>query len=745
MPQAFYILFGSAFTVAVSWAAGTLLLRRLGLRFYRQEERLFAFVLGAACLHLFVFALAAAHLAYKAVFLAAGAAILAWAVRQGAHRPVGDPLPPLPRLWRCLFGIGFAAYAFLYLVNAMAPEISPDGSSYHLGLVARYLRERGFPRITTNMYASLSQGVEMLFVFAFAFGRHSAAALVHCAFTLALPWLMLAHARRFGFASAGAGGALLVLFSPVVGVDGSSAYNDVAVSAILFTLYSLVQIWTEERRPRLLVPIGLVAGFGYAAKYTAFLGLPYAIGVAAWTLWRARRPFLRPLAVIAGCALPMMVPWMAKNWIVVDNPFSPFANRYFPNPHVRISFEQEYIQQMRNYGEPEGPLDIALELTLRGGKLGGMLGPAFVFLPLSVLALRRRDGRRLLLAAALYTLPYFGNIGTRFLLPALPYYALALGIALSYSRAVLPALAVAHAVVSWPHVLRLYCTSYAWRLERVPVAAALRITPEESYLTGFHGQYAVARMVERHVPKGERVFAMSGIPEAYTTRDILVSYQSALNNQIVDMLYTAMFPDYAPKSRTEFRFPPRRLRGVRVVQTAGGTDQWNVTEMRVFAGDQELPRESQWRLRAHPNPWDVRYAFDNSPVTRWRSWQEIFPGMFVEADFGAPREVDAVLLEMMRDYSQVVLRLDGLGEDGRWSPLTATARDFEAEPPKGLRRAANYELRALGVRYLLINDSEGVAQDLMRNARRWGITQLAEYAGTRLYRLEDIESKEAGP
>ena len=80
----------------------------------------------------------------------------------------------------------------------MAPEISPDGSTYHLGLVGRYIRERGFHRITTSMYANLSQGVEMLFVPPFAFGRHSAAAMVHFAFLLALPLAIALYARRAG-------------------------------------------------------------------------------------------------------------------------------------------------------------------------------------------------------------------------------------------------------------------------------------------------------------------------------------------------------------------------------------------------------------------------------------------------------------------------------------------------------------------------------------------------------------------
>ena len=45
------------------------------------------------------------------------------------------------------------------------------------GYVQRYVDQHGFGRIVTSMYANLPLGVEMLFLFAFSLGRHSAAAL----------------------------------------------------------------------------------------------------------------------------------------------------------------------------------------------------------------------------------------------------------------------------------------------------------------------------------------------------------------------------------------------------------------------------------------------------------------------------------------------------------------------------------------------------------------------------------------
>ena len=38
----------------------------------------------------------------------------------------------------------------------------------------------------------------------------------------------------------------------------------------------------------------VLAGFGFAAKYTAVVAVPYALGFVGWKLIRARRPFVRP-------------------------------------------------------------------------------------------------------------------------------------------------------------------------------------------------------------------------------------------------------------------------------------------------------------------------------------------------------------------------------------------------------------------------------------------------------------------
>lgn len=736
MPAPVAILLAAAFTAAACLAAGKLLLSALGLRFPRAENCLFAFLAGAACWSALVFTLAATHLARRNVFLAAGALVILAAARWGRLPALApDPsLPRLPRAWKILAGTVFGAFTVLYLFNALAPEVSPDGSTYHLGLVARYLRERGLARVTTSLYASLSQGMEMLFLFAFAFGRHSAAALVHFAFLLALPGLVLAYAQRIGEPRAGVVGALLAYLCPLVGADGISAYNDVAVAGAVFAVFYLLELWERDPRPGLLAVAGLLAGFACALKYTAVLAVPYALGRVAWRRWRGKRPLLRPLAVISACALLMIGPWAAKNWIWLGNPASPFLNRVFPNPYIHVSFEQEYAQHMRHYVGLNSPWALPWEATVRGEVLHGFLGPVFLLAPLALLALRRAEGRRLLLAAAVFALTYPWNVGARFLIPSLPFVSLAMGLAAG--RRLGPALVALHAVLSWPPAPALYCQPFAWRLSDIPIQAALRMIPEERFLSQRLPRYTLAQAIERHVPPNGKVFMFGQTPNAYTSRELVVSYESAFGEVLWDILSAPRRLDEHPLLERRFAFAAQPLRKLRLFQQASGAGEWHVNELRVWRGASELERRPSWRLRAHPNPWDVEMAFDNTLVTRWRSWQPLFAGMYLEVDLGAPQVADGVTVEGTPDQGAVRLRLEAEVAPGVWKTLAEGGSVIERRRPDRLRRAAIEEVKARGVDYLLLYDSDAVAEEFWKQRRRWGLTQLEQIRGARLYRLD---------
>jgi hypothetical protein len=729
------LLFGAAFTSAVCLSLGGLLLgdacRDPGVRF----------VSGGALLSLLVCALCGAGLVYPLVFLGVGVVAIGAAVKVGSGwgRLAGGA--PAPRL---LWGIAFGMFAVLYFANAMAPEISPDGSGYHLGLVSHYLREHGFVAVTDNLYAAMPGGMEMLFLFAFAFGRHSAAAMVHFAFFVALVWQVYSYARRRGFPIAGASAALIVFASPVAGIDGSSAYNDVAVAAIAFTLFHLLQIWDEDRQGeapaplRMLAAIGLVAGFAFATKYTAWPAVAYAL---CFVVVKDRNALGRAVLPVAACAAVVMAPWLLKNWIYLHNPVAPFFNRQFPNPYVMAGFEDIYRRMMAIY-QLKSRWEIPMQVTTYG-LLSGLLGPVFLLAPLGLVALRRKEGRQLWLAALVFSLNYFSNIAARFLIPPMPFVALALALALSAVPRLAIGVAMLSAVLSWPAIVGRYAHPYAWRLLRIPWKEALHIRPEESYLERRLEHYGVDRLIEQKTAPGSTVFTFVPIPEAYTSRHIRVEYQSASNQIAGKILWTAAAPEYAPTWRLRFRFPRQTLRGLRVVQTNRAAreseETWSIHEFRIYDGEHELPRAAGWRLTAQPYPWSVQDAFDNSLVTFWLCNEPLKPGQFVAVDFHGEQTADSVVLEAAPNQSAVRLKLEGrvggAADAGRWQLLAAAATSGDAPRPFGLRRAVADELKRRGIDYLLVFDTDNGADDLRLNADLWGLRAVGDYKGARLYQL----------
>jgi hypothetical protein len=715
--EALAILFGALFTVASAWSLGRLLVRR-------EDMAPVVFLCGAAALSGVVFAVSAVRLAYPATFLAIGIAAIAAA---------------RPRLRRCgrpiLLLLPFAVYFVLYLCNAMAPEVSADGTAYHLSLVARYLRDHGFVRLTTNMYASLSQGLEMLFLFAFAFGRHSAAAVVHFAFLVALAWTMWLYGRRSGFPLAGACAALLAFASPGMGVDATSAYNDVALASTAFGLFFLLQAWDEERGAALLPAIGLLAGFAYAIKYTGGVAVLYALGFIAWKSWRKRDPrTLRHLAIAAACASVLILPWMVKNWIWAGNPLAPFFNQFFPNPYVTVAFEIEYKEILTRYGLAT-LWQLPMQVTTYG-LLSGLLGPVFLLSPVALLALRRREGRQLLLAAAVFGALYFSNVGARFLIPVLPFVGMAMMLAVADVRGLGLAIALLHAVVSWPAIVPRYAQPGAWYLHRVPWKHALRLRPAEDYLRSNLIRYPIDRMIESATPPGSTVFTFTPIPESYTSRNIVVAYQSAEGKMAEGLLWTLFVPEYAPNWRLRFAFPSQPLRALRVVQTGAGTrDLWNIHEFRIYDGLRELPRSPRWRLTAKPYPWGIQDAFDNSLLTFWKCGEWIRPGQFVSVDFAAAETADAVVLETAPNQLGIKLQLEGETAGGEWKTLAASPKVGDAPRPFGLARAVMEELKRRGIDSILVFDADLGASEIHRSAESWGLRETGRAQDARLYRL----------
>ena len=742
----FLILLGWILTLITSCLLGRIVLARClgpGMALSRAERFVFAFGTGAACLSNAVFLLCGLGAFYTeavwAVALLAAGAYWRWG-REGSSTP-RFPSEPGQRLWWAIFAIPAVAYGCTYFVHALARAISPDGVGYHLGLVSRYYREHGFPHITTNIYAYLSQGAEMLYVFAFAVGKHSAAKLVHFSFLVATLVAMLAFSRRHGLWRAGVVGAILYACSPVVGADAASSYNDCALAFYEFLTFYALLLWWRGRQRGWLAVIGILAGFCFSIKYTGGLIPPAAVALVAWGSWRrlrnARAALTRSLAVAAVASL-FVLPWTLKNAILVGNPVAPFFNRFFPNPYVTVSFEDAYRTNLKDYRHTGGPVrlhEYALELTVRGAKLQGMLGPIFLIAPLGFLAWRRRWGKAILLAGLLCTLPWIANAGTRFLIPSLVFASLAVGLALcSLPRRIAPFAACLvlgfHALSCWPPILRAWHPQPVWALHAVvPWKAALRLEPEHEYLRRHVSNFAAVQRVADEVGSGDRVLSLEALPQAYFAPEQLVYYQGAENEQLLEVLRAGADPRFWPSRVLSLEWPARELHGFRILQrNHDAATQWTVSEVRPRTADGEVVPSTSWRLHADPFPWTASRAFDGNPITAWTSWEPLFDGMKIEAHFPEPLQLTGA--DLIYPWRQYGLELEYFGKDrdGNWFPLDPGIEESRRPVAVAAVRAAIHEeLRRHDISFLVTNtagDYADLSKVIGENPAAWGLREV---------------------
>src|ERR1051326_3800577 len=470
-----------------------------------------------------------------------------------------------------------------------------------------------------------------------------------------------------------------------------------------------------------------MAGFGYSIKYTAFLAVPYALALMIFRLWRLRKPFWRPCIKVSLCAGGGMSAWMIKNAVFVGNPFSPFANRVFRNPYMYVSTEESYRNNMGSLGDM--PVSrLPYEITVRGARTQGFVGPVFLLAPLALAALTAPAGRQLLLAAAVFVLPFYSYPVVRILLPALPFLSLALGLVMSRWTQGALAILVLHAALSWPAEIPKYASRGSPHPQFPDWRAALRLTPELEFLKQHLVDYGLDVLIETRTAPNDRIFAFGGFAQAYHCRQVLVDWQSALGVRLSEALRSAILSWLQPTEHVDFHFDPRNVQRIRLVQTAGaGAEQWSVSELRVFRGGAELPRAPNWRLRAFPNPWDVQLAFDNSLLTRWASRERPRPGMFIDVDFGKSETIDQVTVDCTPDQAETRMVLDG---------IPAKIDLTRAVMLERLRRAAIEELKRHEIQWLIVNDLGPGARDFRLRQSQWGIQMVGTAGRWRLYHLE---------
>ena len=476
------------------------------------------------------------------------------------------------------------------------------------------------------------------------------------AIVLAMPFGMLAFGLRLKQAKAGVVAGLLFYLAPVAGKDATVAYVDTGTAVVVFGAFYLLWLRRNTDCRAALIPAGLLAGYCYACKMTAGMSIPFALVFVISTEalrgngWRRALKSGALTALLAGA---IVAPWMVKNAVVFHDPFFPFLNRLFPNPHLYPLVKDGLRHAFSNAGNLPY-LEFPWQITV-GGKLLAIVGPAFLLAPVALLGLRYPAGRWCLLAFLIFLPPFFDNTDTRFLLPCLPFLALGIGIGLLSIPRIGAALGLACTIAFHTHGRRgpvwckVFVPSFQWRIDLPDIRAALRIVPEKTWLDEHWHEYEAGLMLDRFVPPGDLVFSPNMAQIAYHHRNLVGSYDSPLAKRAFDLFLTPFTAPWANGWHRDIRFSPIVTSRIRLRSSVTTDNELRVNELRFFLGDGEIARRPDWRLTASRNPWEVQLAFDNDKVSWWTSGQTVDTQTWIEVDFPQPVRMDRVAVDQIED------------------------------------------------------------------------------------------------
>jgi hypothetical protein len=212
-----------------------------------------------------------------------------------------------------------------------------------------------------------------------------------------------------------------------------------------------------------------------------------------------------------------------------------------------------------------------------------------------------------------------------------------------------------------------------------------------------------------------------------------------LADRLVDTLKLASFYTDAPFYDLRAEWPAALFKGFRFRLTMPHHGEWDVSEIRLYSGADRVYSSPKWQLSAWPNPWETPAAFDDNFSSRWRSWQAMRPGMFIEVLLDRPQLLTSLALASHSPVYNVPVEVYGLGMDGLWKLLAANPAKT-LRPKEDLRRAAIRFLKRSGVEYILAPTSTApgdwqLGKVLVEQSREWDLEDVGQRGVAHLLRV----------
>ncbi len=215
-----------------------------------------------------------------------------------------------------------------FLLTLAPPAEAFDALFYHLVGPERFLNGEGMQpsSIPHFWFPALPEG---LFLWAQGMEAVRTTQLLH------LTWAVLAILLLWNWAesvweSKTAQGTLIILLSmPSLYLLASWAYTDFALTfyglAVIYGVYKAFEGEDTHLKTGWIILAGMGAGMSMAVKYTSFLVPVSGVLLIFWWGRKNLGSAIKNISIFSLVALGIAAPWYLRSWIVMGNPFYPFA------------------------------------------------------------------------------------------------------------------------------------------------------------------------------------------------------------------------------------------------------------------------------------------------------------------------------------------------------------------------------------------------------------------------------------
>lgn len=281
----------------------------------------------------------------------------------------------------------YAVFIFPF-IYASLPSSFYDALVYHLGIPNLYLQHQGFIAAPQFFFAHTSIYYEISLIPA-VFAGDMVPRLFHFLLGVVFIYYLIDLAVRF-FQLKNRFILLLLLISMPITVFLLSTVKNDLLSA--FFILAGIKYYLENKNKR----SALCWGFSIGIKY--FNILPLAIFLSLSFLKEKKLNF-RVIIIFGIIITAVLLPLFIKNYVFTGNPIFPFLGGYFPqvNPYFDAS---RFAAMKTDVGQLIHSLKDILKLpyTLSFYEIGsgGLIGAQFlIFLPLIIVAIKRRENKKL--------------------------------------------------------------------------------------------------------------------------------------------------------------------------------------------------------------------------------------------------------------------------------------------------------------------------------------------------------------